>query len=350
MTVPNLSFREAYMKQVSTSERGSDAPAAMTVDPKLLRNALGAFATGVTIVTTTGADGRHTGLTANSFSSVSLSPPMVLWSLAKTSSNIDAFRAAKHFAVHILAADQDALSGRFASKGIDKFVGLQFERGPDGVPLLHDCTARFECRTTFQYEGGDHVIFVGEVINFTHSARAPLVFHGGRYGMVIRKEATPVSSPMGPSSSMSSNDLMFHLTRAFFQIRRNALAERQRRGWTEDEYAALMVLGWEDGKIVDEIDALCSFPGQCVTPEVIGGLAERGLVTVAKPIGPRSVVNLTTLGRQSIIEIMAILKSSEADALRDFDFSEVQLLMQLLGRLANKNEPGWPPRLQDRQS
>jgi flavin reductase (DIM6/NTAB) family NADH-FMN oxidoreductase RutF len=83
---------------------------------------------------------------------------------------------------------EDALSGQFASKGGDKFAGLSVGRGHDGVPLLLDCTARFECRTAFQHEGGDHVIFVGEVAGFTHSERPPLIFHGGRYGMLIQKD------------------------------------------------------------------------------------------------------------------------------------------------------------------
>ena len=334
------------MAQASTGRQEAAAPAAAMVDPKVFRNALGAFATGVTIVTTRGGDGGDVGLTANSFSSVSLNPPMVLWSLGKTSSNIDAFRQAGHFAVHILAADQDALSGRFASKSLDKFAGLDIGRGQDDIPMLRDCTARFECRTTFQYEGGDHVIFVGEVVSFTHSERAPLIFHGGRYGMVIKKEAAQEMSATAAGSFLSADDLSFHLSRAFFQIRRDALAERQRRDWTENDYAAISVLGREDGKTVAEIDALSIFPGRHVTPEIVAGLAERGLVNVAHPIGTNSEVHLTPLGRQSMIEIIAIVKASEADALSNFDFSEVQMLKLLLRRLSHTNEPGWPPLLQ----
>jgi 3-hydroxy-9,10-secoandrosta-1,3,5(10)-triene-9,17-dione monooxygenase reductase component len=332
------------MEQESAArQQAADAPAPPIADPKVFRNALGAFATGVTIVTTRGGDGSDVGLTANSFSSVSLNPPMVLWSLAKTSSSIAAFRGAGHFAVHILAADQDALSGRFASKGLDKFAGLDIGRGHDDIPMLHDCTARFECRTAFQYEGGDHVIFVGEVVSFTHSERAPLVFHGGRYGMIVKKEVEQEMSATGAGSSLSSDDLIFHLSRAFFQIRRDAHGERQRRGWTENDYAAISVLGREDGKTVAEIEALSIFPGRHVTPEVIAALAERGLVSVAHPIGTNSKVYLTPVGRQSMIEIIAIIKASEADALTDFDFSEVQMLKLLLRRLSRQSEPGWPP-------
>lgn len=314
-----------------------------TFEPRRLRSALGAFATGVTIVTTRDADGRDVGLTANSFSSVSLDPPMVLWSLAKTSSNINAFKGARAFAVHILAADQDALSGRFASKGIDKFAGLDLERGADGIPLLGGCAARFECRTAHQYEGGDHVIFVGEVVGLAHLERTPLIFHGGRYGMVIRKETEPPASGEAAGSALSSDDLIYHLSRAFYQIRHDAQEERERRGWTDPEYAALSVLGREDGLSVAEIDAMSIYRGRHVTPAVIAGLAARGLVRAADPIGRETHVHLTPAGRQAIIEIIAIIKAGEADALEGFDFSEVQMLKQLLKRLVEKREAGWPP-------
>ena len=316
---------------------------ATPIEPRALRTALGAFATGVTIVTTRGADGSDVGLTCNSFSSVSLNPPMVLWSLAKTSSSIEAFRNAGHFAVHILAADQDNLSGRFASKGIDKFAGLKLDRGPDDMPLLSGCTARFECRMAFQYEGGDHVIFVGEVVNLTHSERAPLIFHGGRYGMVIKKEAAPSAPAEGIESSLSPDDLIYHVSRAFYQIRHDAQEERKRRGWSDPEYAALVALGRQNGLTVAEIDAMSAFRGRNVTPEIVSSLAARGLVAVAAPIRNDSRVELTPAGRQSLIEIIAILKSAEADALEGFDFSEIHLLKQLLRRIVEKNEPAGTP-------
>ena len=307
-----------------------------TVEPRALRSALGAFATGVTIVTTRGTDGSDIGLTANSFSSVSLDPPMVLWSLAKTSGSIEAFRNARYFAVHVLAADQDGLSGRFATRGIDKFAGIPCGRGSEEIPLLDGCTARFECRTAFQYEGGDHVIFVGEVENLTHSERPPLIFHGGRYGMVIRKEAAPASPARDLVSALSPDDVIYHISRAFYQIRHDAQEERQRRGWTDPEYAALVALGREDGRTIDEINAFSLFRGRSVTPDVVRSLVARGLVSAAEPLQGDSVVHMTATGRQAMIEMIAILKSGEADALEGFDFSEIQLLKQLLGRIVDK--------------
>src|SRR5487761_816052 len=157
-------------------------------DARRFRSALGAFATGVTIVTSRDAGGKDVGLTANSFNSVSLEPPMVLWSLAKNARSLPAFLAATHFAVHVLAADQEELSLRFAARGAEKFTGLDLERHADGVPLLRGCSARFQCRTAFRHEGGDHVIFVGAVESFDHSDRPPLVFHGVRYALTVQKE------------------------------------------------------------------------------------------------------------------------------------------------------------------
>jgi flavin reductase (DIM6/NTAB) family NADH-FMN oxidoreductase RutF len=159
------------------------------------RSALGAFATGVTIVTTCDGEGRDVGLTANSFNSVSLDPPMVLWSLARSARSLPAFVAASHFAVHVLAADQEELSLRFAARGSEKFAGLDLERGVAHIPLLRGCSARFQCRTAFRHEAGDHMIFVGEVADFDHSDRPELLFHRGRYSLAVPKPSSPVPPP-----------------------------------------------------------------------------------------------------------------------------------------------------------
>jgi flavin reductase (DIM6/NTAB) family NADH-FMN oxidoreductase RutF len=159
------------------------------------RNALGAFATGVTIVTTRDTDGRDIGLTANSFNSVSLHPPMVLWSLAKSARSLPAFLAGSHFAVHVLAADQEELSLRFATRGSEKFTGIDLERGVAQVPLLRGCAARFQCRTAFRHEAGDHMIFVGEVEEFDRSDLPELLFHRGRYSLAVPKPSSPVPPP-----------------------------------------------------------------------------------------------------------------------------------------------------------
>ena len=146
------------------------------------RTALGMFATGVTIVTARTAEGRVIGLTANSFNSVSLEPPLVLWSLAQAAASLPAFRAGSHYAINVLAADQKALAERFARKGGDRWSGVKFSEGRSGAPLLDGAAATFECFNRSRYEEGDHVIFVGEVERCSwRPGASPLLFHGGRF-------------------------------------------------------------------------------------------------------------------------------------------------------------------------
>lgn len=150
--------------------------------PDDFRAALGQFATGVTIVTAVDAQGHLIGLTANSFNSVSLSPPLVLWSLAKQSTSMPGLLSASAFAINVLAADQQILGERFARKGIDRFEGVAWRPGLSGAPLIAGAVATFECKHRSQHDEGDHLIFVGEV---THCSRrvgaTPLLFHGGRF-------------------------------------------------------------------------------------------------------------------------------------------------------------------------
>ncbi|WP_227001388.1 flavin reductase family protein [Pulveribacter suum] len=152
------------------------------LSPRQFRDALGMFATGVTIVTTRGADGVPVGLTASSFNSVSLAPPLVLWSLAHKTSSHDVFFASGHYAIHVLAVEQRALAERFATRGVDRFAGLPWSEGAGGAPLLPGAAAVFECVNRSQYTEGDHTIFVGQVERCSHRAGAsPLLYHGGMF-------------------------------------------------------------------------------------------------------------------------------------------------------------------------
>jgi len=140
------------------------------------------FATGVTIVTARAEDGTLVGLTANSFNSVSLAPPLVLWSLARSAGSMPVLSTGSHYAINILAADQMALADRFATRNIDRWAEVQFDIGVGGAPVLAGAAASFECFNRSRYEEGDHVIFVGEVERCAHRPGAsPLLFHGGRY-------------------------------------------------------------------------------------------------------------------------------------------------------------------------
>ncbi|KUF12481.1 flavin reductase family protein [Pseudoponticoccus marisrubri] len=149
-------------------------------DPRSFRDALGRFGTGVTVVTCPTATGPL-GITANSFASVSLKPPLVLWAPAKSSSRYPFFMAAEHFAIHVLGADQAALGAAFARDG-DAFDQFAWTENAEGVPLLEGCLSRFECRLSAAHDGGDHSIVVGHVTRVATREGAPLMFFGGQFG------------------------------------------------------------------------------------------------------------------------------------------------------------------------
>ncbi len=151
------------------------------IDPALLRRALGAFVTGVTVVTTRTAAGDPVGITVNSFNTVSLVPPLVLWSLSLRAASFDAFVQSSHFVVNVLGAHQIPLSERFAMTGGDKFAGVAWRKGLADMPVLDGTAASFTCRNVHRFPGGDHLIFVGEVVALEQSARAPLVYANGGY-------------------------------------------------------------------------------------------------------------------------------------------------------------------------
>lgn len=146
-----------------------------------LRTAFGRFATGVTIVTCVDADGAPVGLTVNSFSSLSLDPPLLLWSLRRVSARTAAFQAASHFAINVLAQHQIELSRRFASTIDGKFDAGDWSAGVGDAPVLEGCVAVFECERLSQQDAGDHVLFIGRVERMRDSTRPPLVYQSGHY-------------------------------------------------------------------------------------------------------------------------------------------------------------------------
>lgn len=159
----------------------SESNTKKSIDKFDLRRAFGSFATGVTIVTTMDAQGQPCGFTANSFSSVSLEPPLVLVSIAKTAFGLATFADCKGFAINILAEHQRDLSNRFASKGTDKFSGVDWQPGSTGAPLLNEVVAWFDCENFQQIDAGDHVILIGKVLDYSYSTDAPLGFCRGAY-------------------------------------------------------------------------------------------------------------------------------------------------------------------------
>lgn len=160
----------------------------MSFDLRTFRETLGLFVTGVTIITTRDEQGVPIGITANSFNSVSLDPPLILWSVGLSALSLKAFSDADHFAVHILRDDQAELSQRFATSGSDKFRELNVEEGLGNAPLLPDCAACLECSLFAKYPAGDHVLFIAKVERLSSDPDSmPLVYHGGRYAELSDK-------------------------------------------------------------------------------------------------------------------------------------------------------------------
>lgn len=151
------------------------------LDAHMFRQALAQFATGITIITTKNAEGKYVGVTANSFNSVSLRPPLVLWSLSKKASSHDAFAAATHYGVSVLSADQEGLSHHFSTFKGDRFEGVEVIEGLGGAPLIPHALAHFECKVRSRYDEGDHFIMVGEVLRCDFREGEALVYRSRKY-------------------------------------------------------------------------------------------------------------------------------------------------------------------------
>jgi flavin reductase (DIM6/NTAB) family NADH-FMN oxidoreductase RutF len=170
-----------------------------TFDSRDFRNALGMFATGVTIITARRRSGETLGVTINSFSSVSLDPPLILWSQSVLAPSLSAFQDASHFIVNVLAEGQRTLAERFCKPQRDRFADVDCVLGAHDVPMILGCAAYFECQNVFRYYGGDHLIFVGRVQKYSYSNMPPLIFCRGKY---LRNEQFLKSEDWFPVSTI----------------------------------------------------------------------------------------------------------------------------------------------------
>lgn len=307
-------------------------------DPREFRAVLGTFTTGVTIITARGDDGAPVGVTANSFNSVSLDPPMVLWSLAKNSRSLAAFEQAGHFAVHILSAGQEALSNRFAKSGVDKFDGVDVAEGAGGAPLLPQCSARLQCRTSFRYEGGDHLIFVGEVVAFDRSALPPLVFQAGKYALAARKTDSLYARADAIDASWDEDHLPYLLGRSWFQLYFRIREQARAQQLEDHEYFILSTLAVQDGRTQAQIEAALSYAGCDCSLPVLSHLQQRGLLRGEA----EGAWYLTDYGRSSTLHLIAAAKAIESEALGALGEWDAVALKSLLKRLVLSTDPGLP--------
>ncbi|SIP98795.1 flavin reductase [Marinobacterium stanieri] len=309
-------------------------------DSKAFRTALGTFTTGVTIITATAQDGTPVGITANSFNSVSLDPPLVLWSLAKNANSLPVFTESKFWNVHVLSVEQEALSGRFASRGEDKFAGLELDEGLTTAPLLPNCTARFQCRTAFMHDGGDHIIFIGEVLGFDQSAHPPLVFQSGQYALAAlkpREEVRLTRSEPPPECSYTEDLLGYLLGRAHFQLVNRLQVLLNEQGLDQPQFFILSVLCIRDGLTLDDINEYIAYTGSAVDLADMELLIKGGHVVIEQ-----GRYRLTADGREASLHQIAQAKAVEQDVVEALGLGDAMALKLLLKRVIGSTDPGLP--------
>ncbi|MBC3387537.1 MULTISPECIES: p-hydroxyphenylacetate 3-hydroxylase reductase component [unclassified Pseudomonas] len=299
-----------------------------TFDTRAFRRALGNFATGVTVVTAATEDGRKVGVTANSFNSVSLDPPLILWSIDKRSSSHDVFEAASHFAVNVLAADQIDLSNNFARPKDDRFAEIEFEAGEGGAPVFVDCSARFHCEKFQQVDGGDHWIMIGKVVAFDDFGRSPLLYHQGAYSMVLpHTRMTKREEGQSPSSHFQgrlSHNLYYLMTQALRAYQASYQPRQLSTGLRTSEARMLMVLENDAGLNLCDLQREVAMPVREIE-EAVANLKRKGLVSDE---GER--VRLTVKGIDETEGLWAIAKEQQDKVFGQFSEEQVEHFKQVL--------------------
>ncbi|QIL73246.1 flavin reductase [Diaphorobacter sp. HDW4B] len=314
---------------------------AATFDPKDFRRALGMFGTGVTIVTTRADNGEPVGITANSFNSVSLEPPMVLWSLAKNARSLPVFQNAQTWNVHILSNEQEALSNRFARAGEDKFSGLPLDSQDSHAPLLQDCSARFQCKTAFQYDGGDHIIFVGKVTGYDATPRPPLLYVTGGYALASRKSGEIASEPAADTNRAYSENLIGYLLgRAHFQVLNGIRKPMSEQGMTDTDFYVMSLLTVQQPQTPEQIASHVDYTGIDIGSIALQSLIAKGLLEES-PQQPKAL-QLTQQGNESILHVLAAAKAVEADIIDSLGEMEAATLRNLLKKAISATDPGLP--------
>jgi flavin reductase (DIM6/NTAB) family NADH-FMN oxidoreductase RutF/DNA-binding MarR family transcriptional regulator len=318
-----------WPEEPSMADEPHAAPSVLT--PEAFRRALGQFPTGVTIATAAAGE-RPVGMTANSFSSVSLEPPLVLWCVAKAAPSYPAFMAAGAFAIHFLGADHHALALRFAGKAgrAEKFADLAYSRGETGAPLLDGVAPIFECRVWARYDGGDHTILVGEVVHFIARPHEPLLFHSGE----LRRIGEGRRHRELPRGSFAKTYLAYLLARASHLVSSEFHAALKRWRLTVAEWRVLACLSGAEGIGVGELAAMALMQQPRMT-KILDRMEADG--TIARHADPadrrRALVHLTEAGRARVAPVLIAAKEHEAailSALTDEERLEIKHALDLL--------------------
>jgi 4-hydroxyphenylacetate 3-hydroxylase, reductase component len=289
---------------------------------------LGNFATGVTVVTAATASGRKVGVTANSFNSVSLDPPLILWSIDKRSNSHEVFEEASHFAVNVLAADQIDLSNNFARPKDDRFAEIEFEPGEGGAPVFADCSARFHCEKFQQVDGGDHWIMIGKVVAFDDFGRSPLLYHQGAYSMVLphtrmtkRDEGQPPSSHF---QGRLSHNLYYLMTQALRAYQASYQPRQLSTGLRTSEARMLMVLENDAGLDLNQLQREVAMPVREIE-EAVANLKRKGLV-----VDDNERVRLTVKGIDETESLWTIAREQQDKVFGQFSDEQIDTFKAVL--------------------
>ncbi len=299
-------------------------------DGRAFRRCLGQFATGVTVMTTK-SGGRLAGMTVNSFSALSLEPPLVLWSIRRASGSLPAFVEAEHFAVNVLAGDQVEVANLFASAAADKFAAAAWSEGRTGSPLLTGAIATLECAREQLIDGGDHIIMVGRVLRFARHAGEPLLFAQGRYALsqehpaAIRAASTPQPQPQGADDESSFLRLL-HFTSHEMSER---FAEQRREAGLG--VGVFRIYSWlrTQPRTLEQLQRL-AYLGDRDTQDSIAELVERGHVVRDE----HGACALTPAGQEAASASRRRVQRFEEQMLRALPSSDVEATRRVLTALA----------------
>ena len=291
-------------------------------DPRGFRRALGHFATGVTIITAQ-HEGQIAGMTVNSFSSVSLDPPLVLWSIGKRSQSLALFEKSDHFAVNVLAADQMELATRFARSGPDKFIDVLWKPGIGGAPRIPGTSATFECSKYAVVDAGDHFIWLGRVEQFTRAERDPLLFTHGRFGLAVDYpviEGNGFNDAIPTSPGTHQTTMLGLLWDAFSGMSHDFQADRDELGLSINQGRVLSLIERHPGAQI-ELIARKAFISPQGVEDAVRILKASGYVTV----GPDGTWSVTPSGRQDVVLRRQRATAFEASQLKAFTSADLEV-------------------------
>lgn len=295
-------------------------------DSKSFRRALGNFATGVTIITAQNAKGEKVGVTANSFNSVSLEPPLILWSIDKRSSSYEVFTEATHFAVNILAADQIDLSNKFARSKDDKYASVDYELGVGNVPVLKECSAVFECERFNILEGGDHWIIIGKVVHYQDNGRSPLLYHQGAYSSVLPHPSLNIKPQEGEEvfPGRLYDNMYYLLTQAARAYTNDYQPKQLASGYRTSEARMLLVLESKTATSKDCLQREVAMPLREIE-QAADILIRKGLMVDAE-----KTYELTDQGIQAAQMLYQIAESHQKEVFEKYSDDDKSLFKKML--------------------